>query len=111
MRGGVMYSHNGYLEMLLTLGVIGLLLTLILIGTGMKRALYFSRQRQSGTELWPLAFLIYFILYNFDESLIAVQDIGWAMSVSCIVSTDPMLLSFNVEQEDEIPLVPMEQLG
>jgi O-antigen ligase len=111
MRGPVMYSHNGYLEMLLTLGVIGLLLTLVLIGTGMRRSLYFSRQRQSGTELWPLAFLLYFILHNLGECTILMQDIEWAMCVSCIAGTDPMLLAFNVEQEDELPLVAMEELG
>jgi O-antigen ligase len=111
MRGPVMYSHNGYLEMLLTLGVIGLLLTLVLIGTGMRRSLYFSRQRQSGTELWPLAFLLYFILHNLGECTILMQEIEWAMCVSCIAGTDPMLLAFNVEQEDELPLVAMEELG
>jgi O-antigen ligase len=109
MRGLVMYSHNGYLEMLLTLGAIGFLLTLAVLGIGMKRALSFSEQRQAGTELWPLAFLLYFILHNLGECSILVQDIEWAICVSCIVGTDPMLLSFNVQQEDELLLVPMEE--
>jgi O-antigen ligase len=112
MRGPIQYSHNGYLEMLLTLGVVGLLLALIFIGTGMKRALYFSKQRQSGTELWPLAFLLYFVLHNLAECSILTQDLEWAMCVSCIVGTDLMLLSFSsVEQEDELQLVPLEELG
>jgi O-antigen ligase len=110
MRGPIQYSHNGYLEMLLTLGVIGLLLSLVLIGAGMKRAFYFSKQCQSGTELWPLAFLLYFILHNLSECTILTQDIEWAMCVSCIAGADPMLLSFNVEEE-ELPLVPTEELG
>jgi exopolysaccharide production protein ExoQ len=111
MRGQVMYSHNGYLEMLLTLGMIGLLLSLVLIGTAMKRSLYFSEQRQFGTALWPLAFLLYFMLHNLGECTILMQNIEWAMFVSCIAGTDPMLLSFDVEQEDEFSLVPMEELG
>jgi exopolysaccharide production protein ExoQ len=110
MGGLIMYSHNGYLEILLTLGVIGLLLTLAFLGMGMKRALSFSEQRQSGTELWPLAFLLYFILHNLGECSILIQDLEWAICVSCIAGTDPMLLSFNVQQEDELPLVPMEEL-
>jgi exopolysaccharide production protein ExoQ len=106
--GLVMYSHNGYLEMLLTLGAIGLLLTLAVLGIGMKRALSFSEQSQAGTELWPLAFLLYFILHNLGECSILGQDTEWAICVACIVGTDPMLLSFDVQQEDELPLVPME---
>jgi O-antigen ligase len=109
MRGLVMYSHNGYLEMLLTLGIIGLVLTLIFLGIGLKRALSFSEQRQAGSELWPLAFLLYFILHNLGECSILVQDIEWAICVACIAGTDPMLFSFNAQQEDELPLVPMEE--
>jgi O-antigen ligase len=111
MGGPIMYSHNGYLETLLTLGVIGLLLTLILLGTGMKRALYFSKQRLLGKELWPLAFLLYFVLRNLTECTILVQEMEWAICVSCIVGSDPMLFSFNVEQEDKLSFVPMEEPG
>ena len=106
--GLVMYSHNGYLEMLLTLGAIGLLLTLAVLGIGIKRALSFSEGDQGGAELWPLAFLLYFILHNLGECSILGQDIEWAICVSCIAGTDPML-SFDVQQEDELPLVPMEK--
>jgi exopolysaccharide production protein ExoQ len=109
MRGLVMYSHNGYLEMLLTLGGIGLLLTLAFLGIGMKRALSFSEQRQAGTELWPLAFLLYFVLHNLGECSILTQDLEWAIGVSCVVGADPMLLSFNVQEEDELSLVPLEE--
>src|SRR5215467_1522124 len=106
MRGPVMYSHNGYLEMLLTLGAIGLLLTLILIGSGVKRALYLSRHSFSSTALWPLAFLLYFIIHNAGECTIMVQDIEWALCVSCIIGADPLLFACKA-QEDEMPLISM----
>jgi len=106
MRGPVMYSHNGYLEMLLTLGAIGLLLTLILIGSGVKRALYISRQSFSSTALWPLAFLLYFIIHNAGECTIMVQDIEWALCVSCIIGADPLLFACKA-QEEEMPLISM----
>jgi hypothetical protein len=109
MRGLVMYSHNGYLDILLTLGAIGFLLMLAVLGIGMKRALSFSERGPAGIELWPLAFLLYFILHNLGECSILVQDVEWAICVSCIAGTDPMLLSFSVQQEDELPLVPMEE--
>jgi exopolysaccharide production protein ExoQ len=111
LGGPIMYSHNGYLEMLLSLGVVGFLLTLALIGAGMKRALYLSRQRQFGTELWPLAFLVYFILHNLGECTILMQELEWAMCVSCIVGTDLLLLAGTVEEEAEFPLIPLKELG
>jgi O-antigen ligase len=100
MGGPVQYSHNGYLEMLLTLGAIGLLLTLVLIGTGIKRALYLSRQRQFVTDLWPLAFLLYFVFHNLGEVTIAMQQLEWAMCVSCIVGTDLLLLGYIAEEAE-----------
>jgi O-antigen ligase len=109
MRGWVMYSHNGYLEMQLNLGVVGLLLTFAFLGIAMKRALFFSEQRQDGTRIWPLAFLFYFILHNLGECTILIQDLEWAVCVSCIAGTDPMLLPFKVQEEDELRLIPMEE--
>jgi exopolysaccharide production protein ExoQ len=111
LGGPVMYSHNGYLEMLLSLGAIGLLLTLVLIGTGIKRALYLSRQRQLGMELWPLAFLLYFIFHNLGEVTIAMQLLEWPMCISCIVGTDLLLLAYRAEEQAEFALIPLEELG
>jgi len=102
LRGPVMYSHNGYLEMLLALGAIGLLLTLVFIGIGIRRALYLSRQRQLGSELWPLAFLLYFIFHNLGEVTIAMQQLEWAMCVSCIAGTDLLLLAY-IAEGGELP--------
>lgn len=107
LRGPVQYSHNGYLETLLTLGATGLLLTFILIGTGIKRALSLSRQRQSGTQLWPVAFLLYFLFHNLGEVTIAMQQLEWAMCVSCIVSIDLLLLDYTAEEEAELMLIPV----
>jgi O-antigen ligase len=111
LGGPIQYSHNGYLEMLLTLGVVGLLLTLFFIGTGMKRSLYLSQQHQFGVKLWPLAFLLYFILHNLGECTMLLQGLEWAMCVSCIVGIDPPLLAWTVEEEAELPLIPLEELG
>lgn len=106
MRGWVTYAHNGYLEMQLTLGAVGLLLTLVFLGIGMKRALSFSKHRQTFAALWPLAFQFYFIVHNLGECTILIQDLEWAICVSCVVGTNPMLLSFYAPQDDELALIP-----
>ena len=111
LGGPIMYSHNGYLETLLTLGVVGLVFVLLFIGTGFKRAFYLSQRRQFGTELWPLTFLLYFILHNAGECTILQQDLEWALCVSCIVGIEPVLLACIAEEEAEFPLIPLEELG
>ena len=109
LGGPVQYSHNGYLEMFLALGVMGFLLTLVFIGTGIQRALYLSRQPE--TELWPLVFLLYFIFHNLGEVTIATQQLEWAMCVSFIAGTDLLLLVHGAEEEAGLLLVPQEELG
>lgn len=109
MRGWVMYSHNGYLEQLLNLGVVGLTLTVIFLAIGVKRALELSKNAYSSTAIWPLAFLFYFILHNTTECTIMTQDIEWALCVSCIAGADPLLLSLDTQEEYEMPLVPLEE--
>lgn len=110
MRGSVQYSHNGYLEMLLTLGAIGLLLTLVFIGTGIRRALHLCRHTFD-TELWPLAFLLYFVFHNLGEVTIAMQLLEWAMCVSCIAGTDLLLLAHIAEEEAELAFIPIGEPG
>jgi len=99
MRWSVTYSHNGYLEQLLNLGVVGLAVTLTFLGIGMKRTLDFSERRQSFIGVWPLAFLVYFILHNTAECTIMMQDIEWALCVSCVVGTDPLLFRLKSREE------------
>jgi len=86
------YSHDGYLEILLSLGVVGFLLFVWLIGTGLTRAVKHARRGRSIYDLWPLAFLIYFLIHNLGESTILWQNcLEWALCIAAIVATDPRL--------------------
>lgn len=102
----IMYSHNGYLESLLTLGVVGLILTLGFLGTAVKRAYNWAERGQSCTGLWPLSFLLFFMLYNLGESTILLQDLQWGICVAVVASTDSALFAPYEEQEDELLLEP-----
>jgi exopolysaccharide production protein ExoQ len=106
----LMYSHNGYLEILLNLGVVGFVLTLAFLGTGMRRAYYWSEDAQSRAGLWPLAFLLFFILHNFGECTIFFQDLQWSICVAVVASTDQVMFAPDPEQEDELLLEPSEEL-
>lgn len=102
----IMYSHNGYLETLLALGVVGLVLTLGFLGTAMKRAYNWALWGQSCASLWPLSFLLFFMLYNLGESTILFQDLQWGICVAVVASTEHTLFASYEEQEDDLLLEP-----
>jgi len=86
------YAHNGYLEILLSLGIAGLLLFLWFAGTGIKRAVVRAKTAESVQDLWPLAFLIFFLIHNLSECTILWQNsLEWAICVATVVGADPRL--------------------
>jgi O-antigen ligase len=101
----IMYSHNGYIEILLDLGAFGLLLTLAFLGAGIKRTYFFSERNRSPVALWPLAFLCYFLLRNIAECSILIQGLEWALCVATVVGTDAALFAPDAEQEAELLFV------
>lgn len=85
------YSHNGYLEITLSLGFVGLLVFLWILRTGLRRAIFYAENPQSTTDLWPLAFLIFFTIHNLAECSILWQNcLEWALCVTTIMAADPL---------------------
>ena len=105
----IMYSHNGYLEMLLNLGVVGLFLTMVFLGAGMKRTYFWAERDRSTAAHWPLAFLFYFLLRNIGECSILIQGLEWALCVATVVGTDPALLAPEAEQEEELIFAAVDE--
>jgi len=105
----IQYSHNGYLEILLELGAVGFFLTLVFLGTGVRRAIYRSKLGHSSVDLWPFSFMVYFLLHNFGECTILYQDLEWAICVATVIGTDPALFAADLEQEDALPLTLAEE--
>jgi O-antigen ligase len=104
----ILYSHNGYLEILVSLGAVGFLLAFGFLATGIKRAFFWSKRSRSSIDLWPLAFLFFFSLYNLTECTILLQDLEWAVCVATVVGTDGALFAPDVEEEQELLIVPSE---
>jgi O-antigen ligase len=86
------YSHNGYLEILLNLGIVGTGLFLIFLWKGMTRVVHLAEVRDDKKDLWPLAFLIFFVVHNFAECTIIWQNcFEWSLSIATVISSDPMV--------------------
>jgi exopolysaccharide production protein ExoQ len=106
------YAHNGYLEIALSLGLVGLLLILWFIGQGLRRALLKVETERSVESLWPLAFLVFFLIHNIAECTIMWQNsLEWALCVATVIRCDPR---FNEAiagdaRETDVMAVPTEE--
>jgi exopolysaccharide production protein ExoQ len=87
------YSHNGYLEVLLSLGIVGLLLFLLVVGTGIKRVLGRAHITESIEVMWPIAFFLFFLVHNLAECTILMQNsLEWSLCIATVIGSDAMLL-------------------
>jgi exopolysaccharide production protein ExoQ len=74
----VPHAHNGFLEVWLGLGLIGLALMLINLSRNFLLALRVARSHREIEYSWPLLLVVFTVLYNVTEnSLLAVNAIPW----------------------------------
>jgi exopolysaccharide production protein ExoQ len=103
------YSHNGYLEILLSLGLVGLLLLLVVLGTGIKRVLLRAHGNESIQDMWPIAFFTFFLVHNLAECTILLQNcLEWSLCIATVISSDPKVAAAlsNTVEEQETSRIP-----
>jgi exopolysaccharide production protein ExoQ len=72
------YSHNGFLEILLGTGLLGLVSILIAFGLYAKKALALLGEQPSADAVWPWAFFLYLIGSNLLEgALMKANYLPW----------------------------------
>jgi exopolysaccharide production protein ExoQ len=73
-------AHNGYLELLLEIGIIGTTLVFLALMTTLYKLLNNLRysNREIYCQIWPVVFLISLFFYNSTEAIFLVQNnIAW----------------------------------
>lgn len=74
------YSHNGFLDVWLDVGVVGLLLLLAGLVICFKKAARMFRVSKSAESMWPLLFLILLFVSNLTEgSILRVNLLPWLL--------------------------------
>jgi O-antigen ligase len=74
----VPHAHNGFLEVWLGLGLIGLALILISLSRNFVFALRIARSNRGVEYSWPLVLVVFTVLYNVTEnSLLTVNSLPW----------------------------------
>jgi exopolysaccharide production protein ExoQ len=101
------HSHNGYLDLTLTLGVVGLVFLLGFLWTGIKRTVDYAERNESKADLWPLALLIFILVHNMAEvTIMWPNNLEWALGIAAVVIADPRLSTAEAQEQDEFLLVP-----
>ena len=81
------HSHNGFLELILAFGFVGLVFFLLNFGANIVYALRLPVLVRSYESYWPLGYLAFLVLYNQTEStLVAHNSIFWTLYVALTFS-------------------------
>lgn len=95
-------AHNGFLDLVLSLGVIGLLVFVVGYFVNVYRAamhMHFERSRES---FWPLIFLIFLFFSNLPESSLLDSQFNWILYVMLSFSlplSSTFAVSLNQQQK------------
>jgi len=81
------HSHNGYIDLALDVGFVGLSLFLISLIIAYYRSLKLAYNSQNSENLWPLGFLIFLSLNNMSESyLLRLANVYWVLYMTTALS-------------------------
>ncbi len=81
-------SHNGFLDLWLQIGIVGLLIYLFgFLAVTLPKAFYLLRTSRTSEGLWPLAYMTYMLVANISETTLMIQnDIFWVLYVAIAFS-------------------------
>jgi O-antigen ligase len=82
------HAHNGFINLSLELGLVGLGTFLVTIGIIYLQSIAYVRSGKTNLELWPIIYTTFFFMYNHSEdTTIAPNSIFWALLVATAFSS------------------------
>ena len=102
-------AHNVFLDMFLSLGVLGFIPLVILVGRGIVRASRHVRYVDGAIGLWPLGFFSMLMMISVTESGVAGRTIFWPLLV--VASVHGARLSRRVLENNDEELPPAPHLA
>jgi exopolysaccharide production protein ExoQ len=103
-------AHNGYLEVYLNVGIVGLVFIGLLFVTGYRRILRML-DREPETGRLQLGLLVIAIIYNFTEAGFRMSDLVWiALLFAVAAAPKPSPVRVPVACREVVALSPTEQV-
>lgn len=101
VRWAVLFAHNGFLDLMLQLGIVGLTVFGVGYLVNLRRAVVCLREDGMRGRVWPLLYLVFMLLFNFTEStILATNNLFWVLYVSTSIS----LVPFAAPARRKVPL-------
>ena len=90
------HAHNGFLDLYLSLGLIGLIALVISLLSISLKALIWVRRVQGAEGLVPLLYLTCLVLMNLSESRFMIGTIHWLLYVTITISMHSTLNKLDI---------------
>lgn len=87
MRWDVPSAHNGYIDLIISLGIVGASLLFLYIWTALMKSIAVFRAKFSWYHAWPVAFTLYLVLINLSESCLVQQNTLWTLLMTMVYVT------------------------
>ena len=88
LHWAVPHSHNGFLDILVQIGAVGLLIFLVGYLVFFNKALRCARESKTILGLYPLLYISFMILFNFSEgSILREENLFWVLYATMWVLT------------------------
>jgi exopolysaccharide production protein ExoQ len=98
-------AHNGLLEVWLDLGVVGVVLFVLSYIVYLRKSIRFYCVQEGHLRAWPLACMVYVLLYNFTEVTEIDQNNIFTMLLAALAATVTMRIVREKGSEDQRPLI------
>jgi exopolysaccharide production protein ExoQ len=81
------HAHNGFINLALDFGLLGLAIFLGAIALNYLRAIHWLRLGRTSIELFPICYITFFFMYNHSENTIIEQNsLFWTLLVAIALS-------------------------
>jgi O-antigen ligase len=85
------HAHNGFVNIALDLGLVGLCVFLLTIAVNYWRSIAWLKYGKTTIELWPIFYVTFFFMYNHSENtIISHNSLFWALFVAVSLSMKRM---------------------
>jgi exopolysaccharide production protein ExoQ len=98
-------AHNGYIEIFLDLGWMGVALLAVLLLTGLRNTLTSVRQQAEAGGLM-LAYFVVVLIYNFTESAFRELDPIWFVLLLSVIAVQESSVVFEIDQVEDLAEEP-----